>query len=212
MAGKCLFEHVAKAICNVNGFKYIRFIDDGSFKETYQVKSGEDSHALKIFRPNNSNERTDREIDAMRRARCPSIAQLIDVDKYRLNGKSYLFLLEEYFAGGSLGSRIKASTLQKSEIITLGKNLISALEVTYKERIVHRDIKPDNIMFRLGNSEAVLIDFGLVRDLDASSLTQTFQMRGPGTPIYSAPEQLNNNKNFIDWRTDQFSLGIYILV
>jgi len=210
MSGKCDFEHVARAICKVHNFIYERFIDSGSYKETYQVKSGEDYFALKIFRPNNSSERTDREIDAMRRAICPNIARLIDVDDFIMNGDTFLYLLEEYFAGGALGTRLKTSLLSKSEIITLGEDLITAFEVTYKERIVHRDVKPDNIMFRVDTAEAVLIDFGLVRDLDASSLTQTFHMRGPGTPIYSAPEQLNNEKNMIDWRTDQFSLGITI--
>jgi serine/threonine protein kinase len=92
-------------------------------------------------------------------------------------------------------------------VISLGSNIIDALESTYRERIVHRDIKPENIMYR-NDFEAVLVDFGLVRDLNATSLTQTFHMRGPGTPIYSAPEQLTNNKAMIDWRTDQFALGI----
>ena len=208
MPGKCMLERVAKEICKIHNFKYVQFIDDGAFKETYKVKNGEDNYALKVFRTNNSSERTDREIDAMRRASSLNIARLIDVDIYLQNGGSYLYLFEEFLSGGSLGSRLKASLLSKGETISLCIDIIGALEVTYKERIVHRDIKPDNIMFRSKNKEAVLIDFGLVRDLDASSLTQTFQMRGPGTPIYSAPEQLNNNKSLIDWRTDQFSLGI----
>jgi len=212
MFGKCELGHIAKAICNVHGFKYIQFIDAGSYKETYKVEIGDESYALKVFGPNNSSERTDREIDAMRRARCKNIAQLIEVDNFILNGDTYFYLLEEYLAGGSLGSRIKASLLSKDEITTLVMGLINALEVTYREHIVHRDIKPDNIMFRSGNADAVLIDFGLVRDLDAFSLTKTFHMQGPGTPLYSAPEQLNNNKTLIDWRTDQFSLGIVLCV
>jgi len=212
MSGKCLLEHVAKAICSIHNYEYIRFIDDGSFKETYQVKNGEENYALKVFRSNNSSERTDREIDAMRRASCLNIARLIDVDTYLQNGGSYLYMLEEFFVGGSLGVRLESSLLSKSEIIALCNDIVNALDVTYRARLVHRDIKPDNIMFRSENTEAALIDFGLVRDLDASSLTQTFQMRGPGTPIYSAPEQLNNNKSLIDWRTDQFSLGITLCV
>ena len=86
--------------------------------------------------------------------------------------------------------------------------MISALSFLNQERIVHRDIKPDNIMYRYERSEAVLVDFGLVRDLNASSLTQAFLPHGPGTPYFSAPEQLNNEKAMIDWRTDQFALGI----
>jgi serine/threonine protein kinase len=120
----------------------------------------------------------------------------------------YLYLIEEYIVGGSLGTILKDSILSDNEVLCLGNDLICALESMYRERIVHRDIKPDNVMFRGNHVDAVLVDFGLVRDLEASSLTQAFHMRGPGTPLYSAPEQLNNQKAMIDWRTDQFALGI----
>jgi serine/threonine protein kinase len=52
------------------------------------------------------------------------------------------------------------------------------------------------------------VDFGLVRDLVDTSLTQTWLMRGPGTPFFAPPEQLRNEKAMIDWRADQFSLGV----
>ena len=64
-------------------------------------------------------------------------------------------------------------------------------------------------MFR-ESGEPVLVDFGLVRDLSLSSLTKTWVMQGPGTPYFSAPEQLNNEKQLIDWRTDQFALGLVL--
>jgi serine/threonine protein kinase len=76
--------------------------------------------------------------------------------------------------------------------------------------LVHRDIKPDNIMFRDNSDLPVLVDFGIVRDLSESSITQTWMPMGPGTPYYAAPEQLNNEKHMIKWRTDQFSLGIVL--
>ena len=208
MPAKCELEHVAKAICDASDFSYVQFIDAGAFKETYQVYDGEMNHALKVFKANNHNERTAREIDAMRRASCNNVVKLIKVDSIICSSNKYLYLIEEYLSGGSLGSILKKSTISKPELLSLGSDLICALEATHKERIVHRDIKPDNIMFRGDMVDAVLVDFGLVRDLEATSLTQAFHMRGPGTPIYSAPEQLNNQKAMIDWRTDQFALGI----
>lgn len=210
MSSGCELEHVAKGICNANSLKFIRFIDAGSFKETYQVEDQRSNcYALKIFKSNNSSERTNREIDAMRRLQCRNVAQLIKVDSFTSSNGAFLYLYEEYLAGGSLRELMKKSCrIGKEEIITIGNDLINALESTYNERIVHRDIKPDNIMFRGNRSEAVLVDFGLVRDLDATSLTQAFHMRGPGTALYSAPEQLNNEKGLIDWRTDQFALGV----
>lgn len=208
MSKKCELAHIAKAICVANNFEYLSFIDSGTYKETYHVRKQEESYALKVFKANNSSERVCREIDAMLRASCTNIAKLLMVDSYASNGNVFLYLFEEYLSGGTLSYLMKISSLSKSEIISIGKDLINALETTFKQRIVHRDIKPDNIMFRSACTDAVLVDFGLVRDLDASSLTKAFHMRGPGTPLYSAPEQLNNEKTLIDWRTDQFALGV----
>ena len=210
MPQKCELEHIAQSICRANSLRYMQYIDAGAFKETYLVEDLKNNYyALKVFKSNNSHERTEREIDAMQRASCSNVAKLIKVDVFTCSDGAFLYLYEEYLDGGTLGELMKnRGSLKKEEIISIGSNLINALELTSNERIVHRDIKPDNIMFRGNQDEAVLVDFGLVRDLDASSLTQTFHIRGPGTALYSAPEQLNNQKALIDWRTDQFALGV----
>ncbi len=75
---------------------------------------------------------------------------------------------------------------------------------------MHRDLKPQNIMVR-SNGEPVIIDLGIARFLDLESLTDTLNAIGPCTPIYAAPEQLTNQKHFINQRTDFFTLGIIIL-
>lgn len=78
--------------------------------------------------------------------------------------------------------------------------------------LVHRDIKPANILFRDNGLDPVITDFGIVRDLEAESLTATWASRAPGTPYYAAPEQMNNEKYLTDWRTDQFSAGILLSI
>jgi serine/threonine protein kinase len=88
--------------------------------------------------------------------------------------------------------------------------LAEAIGELKKLALVHRDIKPDNIMFRENDPVPVLTDFGLVRNLGRSSLTPSWQPHGPGTPMFSSPEQLNNEKILIGWRTDQFSLGLVL--
>jgi serine/threonine protein kinase len=86
--------------------------------------------------------------------------------------------------------------LQDELFKLVGNCLIECLAYLKEIKLVHRDIKPEN--------------FGLVRDLEATSLTQTWVGRGPGTPYYASPEQFNNEKDLIDWRTDQFSLGVML--
>jgi len=127
------------------------------------------------------------------------------------SAENYLFLLEEYLSGGTLSDRLQSTgTMGRLELIPFGQTLSSALSKIAFEGLVHRDIKPDNVMFRADGVTPVIVDFGIVRDLASSSLTGTWQMRGPGSPFYAAPEQLNNEKHMIDWRTDQFALGVLL--
>ena len=209
MLRSCELEHIARGICSDNNHNYVRFIAAGAFKETYQIQDDKIYYALKVFKANNQTERIDREIDAMKRLNSQNIACLHKVDSYICPSGTFLYLYEEYLPGGTLTEMMNRNgCITKKGILSIGRDLITALEATYNERIVHRDIKPDNIMFRGEQTEAVLVDFGLVRDLDAASLTQAHHQRGPGTALYSSPEQLNNQKPLIDWRSDQFSLGI----
>jgi serine/threonine protein kinase len=89
--------------------------------------------------------------------------------------------------------------------------LVSAIAHIAEQNLVHRDLKPANILLD-ANGMPVIVDFGIVRDLAKVSLTQSWAIRGPGTPFFASPEQLNNQKELIDWRADQFSLGVAISI
>ncbi|GEM_PF-794344 len=80
-----------------------------------------------------------------------------------------------------------------------------ALAHAHSRRIVHRDVKPSNIMVSL-SGRARLFDLGLARLADAPGLTQSGDFTG--TPYYVSPEQLSGNPNDVDQRTDVFSLGV----
>ena len=128
------------------------------------------------------------------------------------SGYKYYFSTEEYLDGGTLTKQLDSKSLTPNTIRQYAKSLVHALDYLKGANLVHRDIKPDNIMFRRGQPEPVLVDFGLVRDLSESSLTLTWLPHGPGTPYFAAPEQLNNDKQLIGWRTDQFSFGVVLAI
>lgn len=198
-------SNIAREICEKYSMHLVRHVGTGAFKETYHVISKDKSNiALKIFTDAQSHERSKREINALLKCNHNNIAKLLDISAY----KNHLFLIEEFLDGGTLSEVRKKDTLSASRIKTIALQIASALSHLKDKNLVHRDIKPDNIMFRHGKTTAVLVDFGLVRDLSCSSLTLSCFLPGPGTPIYASPEQLNNDKHIIDWRTDQFCFGI----
>jgi serine/threonine protein kinase len=203
----------AEEFAGKTGLSDIRFKGKGSFKETYRATTTNGQYvALKLLDPSKCNlSRSQREINSMQKCNTPLIAKLYDYGNFcSSNGTTYYFSLEEFLDGGTLTDQINNGKLTPDIIRGYALALVEALAYLRSINIVHRDIKPDNIMFRLGYPVPVLVDFGLARDLSESSLTPSWLMQGPGTPYYSAPEQLNNEKQLIDWRTDQFCLGIVL--
>jgi serine/threonine protein kinase len=201
-------EEVAQKICQKRHLRFVRCVGEGAFKQTFHVIDGKNTPlALKVFKASNSNRRDQREIEAMLRCKHKNIAGLLAVENYSLRGQQFVVITEEFLPGGTLTARGRLSVPQ---CIGMGKQLVEAIAHIASLNLVHRDIKPDNILFRADDSTPVITDFGVVRDLTDSSITPTWAARGPGTPLFSAPEQLNNEKCLIDWRTDQFALGVVL--
>lgn len=203
-------ELVARAICADRGLTFVRYVGAGAFKETFEVEHDGASYALKIYNVRNTPERAAREIEAMERCAHAHIGRLAAIAEHVDGTGRYAFSLEEYLGGGTLSARLSAGPLTPAEVRKLGAALIEAVAHIARLDLVHRDLKPDNIMFRADGVTPVVVDFGLVRDLNAYSLTQTHVIQGPGTPLFAPAEQLLNDKGMIDWRADQFSLGVVL--
>lgn len=95
------------------------------------------------------------------------------------------------------------------EALGLTEQILKIIVQMEERHIVHRDIKPDNIL-RSKSGEWYLIDFGIARALDMNSLTLTTMQIGPHTPGYGAPELFQYTKKDIDSRADIFSLGVVV--
>lgn len=118
------------------------------------------------------------------------------------------YIVMEQIFGHSLKDRLPDLPLPPAEVTDLGARIADALEDLHRQRVVHLDIKPSNIMVRDGSGEVVLIDFGLSRHLDLPDLPAE-ELRGPiGTGVYISPEQTLGARH--DPRSDLFSLGVLL--
>jgi serine/threonine protein kinase len=114
------------------------------------------------------------------------------------------FLVMQYVPGRSLQARVDAEgPLAVEEILRIGMQAASGLAAAHAQGLVHRDVKPANILLEESVERAVLTDFGLARTIDDASLTHTGVLAG--TPHYMSPEQATGAA--IDHRADLFSLG-----
>jgi len=116
-------------------------------------------------------------------------------------------IYEEYIDGRPLEDCIGEYS-EPSLAFELLFKMLNGLVGLWQRNVVHRDLKPANIIITDGAIK--IIDLGIARFLNESSLTQTFAPFGPCTPNYASPEQLYNKKREIDHRTDQFTLGIVV--
>ncbi len=129
---------------------------------------------------------------------------------FNIDVKTKEFEIVEDYIDGKVLREAMPELKTPVAIFTLFNSVVTGLSLIWDKNIVHRDLKPENIIIR-PNGMPCIIDLGIARFLDLESLTKTISPMGPCTPIYAAPEQLANNKNLIDPRTDFFALGIIAL-
>src|SRR6202166_4861696 len=168
-------------------------------------------------------QRMDREARAISSLNHPNICQLYDIGSQ--NGTDYLVM--EFLEGETLAERLRKGALPLAEVLKIGIAVAEALAVAHRQGVVHRDLKPGNIMLTAGGAK--LMDFGLAKPLGMQtaasgsgtappSFTAVATLSGPsplsplttagsivGTIQYMAPEQIEGKE--ADARSDIFAFG-----
>jgi len=148
-----------------------------------------------------------RESRALREIRHPAVVRYV-ADGTTATGQP--FLVMEWAGGQTLRERIQGQGATPVETLALLERLVDALAVIHAVGIVHRDIKPRNLMLAKGELASVrIVDFGIARFAELlSGMTAGLTVTGLrlGTPGYMAPEQILQTRN-VDGRADVYSLG-----
>jgi len=131
----------------------------------------------------------------------PHIVPVYDLGRFS-NG--FIYVVSRYIEGGTLGELIRRERPSPAETAQILIPIAGALAFAHTQHIIHRDVKPDNILFDERTQRPFLTDFGL-------AVTEENHRRRPeiaGTPAYMDPEQVRGESNRLDGRSDLFSLGV----
>jgi serine/threonine-protein kinase len=162
--------------------------------------------AIKVLQPSVSatlgTERFLKEIETAARLQHPHILPLYDSGE----ADGFLYYVMPYVEGDSLRDRIdREGQLPVEEAVRLAREVADGLGYAHAEGVIHRDIKPGNIMLQGGH--AVIADFGIAQAVDeAGGERLTATGVSTGSPVYMSPEQARGSER-LDGRTDLYSLG-----
>ena len=204
-------------------YQIIRELGKGGFGVTYLVKDIDKLDTatpvvlkqIKIpkhteegeARENNYVKNLEREANALSRLNHDRIPQFLG----RFKEENYFYIIQEYVEGHDLRQELasgKAFSEQQAREMLRG--ILEVLEFVHKRQIIHRDIKPGNLLRRKSDRKLILIDFGAVKEIATRHTTSagTVLTKVIGTPGYMPAEQLSGNPQF---NSDLYAVGIIIL-
>ena len=190
-------------------YEVAREIGAGGMAVVYLARDAKHDRpvAIKVLRAELSaslaSERFLREIGIAARLQHPNILPLLDSGA----AGGQLYFVMPFVEGESLRDRIDKGPIPVGDAVRYVREVADALAHAHAQDVVHRDIKPDNVM--LSGRHALVTDFGVARALSAATAQHTLTSVGMalGTPLYMAPEQAAADPN-VDHRADIYSLGV----
>jgi serine/threonine-protein kinase len=204
LIGKILGDYEIKRLLGKGGMSNVYLASDTSLDREAAIKV----ITLERDRAKELMKRFQREARVVSKLKHPNI---ITIYSYGTDeGTDTHYFAMEYVNGGTLTQKLgrhknKNTYMEYDEIIAIMRQMADALDYAHAKGVIHRDIKPSNIMLEKDTERAVLMDFGLLRDIvNDSTLGTAF-----GTPRYIAPEQAISSQQAVP-ASDLYSLAVVI--
>jgi CheY-like chemotaxis protein/tRNA A-37 threonylcarbamoyl transferase component Bud32 len=192
----------------IPGIKVLHLIGEGGTARVYLASREDDDEPLvvKILRQEivlnpKALERFMEEYAMVERIQSRHVARIYGHGTH----ESYVYLVMEFFEGGDLSKRLAGKPVPPTEALRFFRELMFALGDIHEKGILHRDLKPQNLMFRRDGSLAI-VDFGIAKNIAAADRTGAGEVLG--TPRYMSPEQVQGRA--LDLRTDIYSAGVLL--
>ncbi|HEV3261496.1 MAG TPA: protein kinase, partial [Gemmataceae bacterium] len=196
----------------VGKFELLDVVGMGSFGTVYRARDTELDRVVAIKVPRTGSlggssgaaDRFLREARSVAQLRHPSIVPVYEAGQHE--GVPYLVC--EFVQGVTLSDRLSGERFVASAAADLVAAVADALQYAHEHGVVHRDVKPSNIMLDEDGRPHVM-DFGLAKR-DAGEVTVTLEGQVLGTPAYMSPEQARGEGHTVDGRSDVYSLGVIL--
>jgi serine/threonine protein kinase/tetratricopeptide (TPR) repeat protein len=190
-------------------YEILKRLGEGGMGAVYKARDHELDRlvALKVIRPELAGHpdilrRFKQELILARQVTHKNVVRIFDLGS--ADGRKFITM--DYIEGRDLKSiLVERGKLPAAEVVPIFQQICRGLEAAHVESVVHRDLKPQNVMVD-DAGRVWLMDFGLARSMELSGLTRTGVLMG--TPDYMSPEQARAEK--VDARSDLFSLGIIV--
>jgi tetratricopeptide (TPR) repeat protein/predicted Ser/Thr protein kinase len=200
---------------HIGRYRIIRILGEGGMGTVYEAEQESPRRrvALKVVRGGLSSrevlKRFERESQALGRLQHPGIAQVYEAGSADIGLTSQPFFAMEFIQGAPLREYVAANQVSLGSRLELVARICDAVQHAHDRGIIHRDIKPGNILVDPSGQPKVL-DFGVARVLDVqpSETLHTSEGQLVGTLAYMSPEQVRADPSAIDARSDVYAIGV----